>query len=126
MYFFFFFAVSPPSFRLTFNPTVTCPSLASSPNSSGGSPSLSRSTCVAAGGLAWTLLVGVILVFHLLRGGRQALDEAALVRVLTEPKNSLTAQYKALFNMDKVLFSFPFLFFFYFLPGGAARDGRWL
>lgn len=32
--------------------------------------------------------------------GLQALDEEALVRVLTEPKNSLTDQYKALFKYD--------------------------
>lgn len=32
--------------------------------------------------------------------GLQALDEEALVRVLTEPKNSLTDQYKTLFKYD--------------------------
>lgn len=34
------------------------------------------------------------------------LDEAALVRILTEPKNSLTAQYKKLFSLDKVDLNF--------------------
>ena len=32
--------------------------------------------------------------------GEQALDEDALVRVLSEPKNSLISQYKALFEYD--------------------------
>ncbi len=31
-----------------------------------------------------------------------ALDEAALVRILTEPKNALTKQYRKLFDMDSV------------------------
>ena len=34
------------------------------------------------------------------------LDEDALVRILTEPKNALTKQYKALFNMDDVNLEF--------------------
>ncbi len=32
----------------------------------------------------------------------ESLDEAALVRVLKEPKNSIIKQYKALFNLDEV------------------------
>ena len=34
------------------------------------------------------------------------LDEDALVRILTEPKNALTKQYQALFDMDEVKLSF--------------------
>ena len=34
------------------------------------------------------------------------LDEEALVRILTEPKNALTKQYKALFDMDGVNLDF--------------------
>eukprot|EP00039_Didymoeca_costata_P012495 m.180315 g.180315 ORF g.180315 m.180315 type:complete len:521 (-) comp15497_c0_seq2:157-1719(-) len=34
--------------------------------------------------------------------GLSGLNEAALVRVLTEPKNSLTKQYKTLFDLDNV------------------------
>ena len=34
------------------------------------------------------------------------LDEEALVRILTEPKNALTKQYKALFDMDGVNLEF--------------------
>ena len=34
------------------------------------------------------------------------LDEEALVRILTEPKNALTKQYKALFEMDGVNLDF--------------------
>jgi ATP-dependent Clp protease ATP-binding subunit ClpX len=36
----------------------------------------------------------------------QSLDEAALLRILTEPKNSLTRQYKYLFELDNVLLEF--------------------
>ena len=35
-----------------------------------------------------------------------ALDEAALLRILTEPKNSLVRQYKKLFEMDGVTLEF--------------------
>ncbi len=35
-----------------------------------------------------------------------ALDEDALVRILTEPKNSLISQYKKLFQLDKVELEF--------------------
>ena len=34
------------------------------------------------------------------------LDEEALVRILTEPKNALTKQYKSLFDMDGVNLDF--------------------
>ncbi|GHU00585.1 ATP-dependent Clp protease ATP-binding subunit ClpX [Alphaproteobacteria bacterium] len=34
------------------------------------------------------------------------LDEGALVRILTEPKNALTKQYNALFNMENVALTF--------------------
>ena len=34
------------------------------------------------------------------------LDEEALVRILTEPKNALTKQYQALFDMDGVMLDF--------------------
>ena len=34
------------------------------------------------------------------------LDEEALIRILTEPKNALTKQYKALFDMDGVNLEF--------------------
>jgi ATP-dependent Clp protease ATP-binding subunit ClpX len=34
------------------------------------------------------------------------LDEEALIRILTEPKNALTKQYKALFDMDGVTLDF--------------------
>ena len=34
------------------------------------------------------------------------LDEEALVRILTEPKNALTKQYQALFDMDGVALDF--------------------
>lgn len=34
----------------------------------------------------------------------QALDEDALIRVLTEPKNALQAQYRGLFEMEDVCF----------------------
>ncbi len=34
------------------------------------------------------------------------LDEAALVRILREPKNALVKQYEALFNMDKISLEF--------------------
>lgn len=34
----------------------------------------------------------------------QSLDETMLVRILTEPKNSITAQYKLMFDMDGVGF----------------------
>ena len=34
------------------------------------------------------------------------LDKAALVRILTEPKNSLVSQYKKLFALDKVELAF--------------------
>ncbi|VDP06250.1 unnamed protein product [Soboliphyme baturini] len=37
----------------------------------------------------------IIVHFH-------SLDEKLLVRILTEPKNSLTSQYKVLFKMDKI------------------------
>ena len=33
---------------------------------------------------------------------RSDLDKAALVRILTEPKNCLVSQYKKLFDLDKV------------------------
>ena len=36
----------------------------------------------------------------------QALDEHALLRILTEPKNALTKQYKYLFELDNVLLEF--------------------
>ena len=36
------------------------------------------------------------------RSGEQALDEQALVKVLTEPKNCLVSQYKTLFKLDGV------------------------
>ena len=36
----------------------------------------------------------------------EALDEEALIRVLTEPKNALTRQYKKLFDMDGVSLEF--------------------
>lgn len=36
----------------------------------------------------------------------EELDEAALVKILTEPKNSLVKQYKKLFEMDKVNLNF--------------------
>jgi len=36
----------------------------------------------------------------------EALDEDALVRILTEPKNSLVAQYQYLFSLDKVELEF--------------------
>lgn len=38
--------------------------------------------------------------------GLQSLDVNALVRVLTEPKNSIVKQYKSLFGMDKVELEF--------------------
>jgi len=34
------------------------------------------------------------------------LDEAALMRILTEPKNAVVKQFQALFNMDKVKLTF--------------------
>lgn len=43
-------------------------------------------------------LVGRLPVITALNG----LDEEALVRILTEPKNSLVKQYKHLFQLDKV------------------------
>ncbi|MDD3261416.1 MAG: ATP-dependent Clp protease ATP-binding subunit ClpX [Oscillospiraceae bacterium] len=43
-------------------------------------------------------LVGRLPVITALNG----LDEKALVRILTEPKNSLVSQYKRLFQLDKV------------------------
>ncbi|MCL2462902.1 MAG: ATP-dependent Clp protease ATP-binding subunit ClpX, partial [Defluviitaleaceae bacterium] len=36
----------------------------------------------------------------------QALDEAALLRILTEPKNALTKQYKYLFELDNIHLEF--------------------
>ena len=36
----------------------------------------------------------------------EELDEAAMVRILTEPKNSLVKQYQALFTLDDVDLSF--------------------
>lgn len=36
----------------------------------------------------------------------QELDESALVKIMTEPKNALVKQYKKLFNMDEVELSF--------------------
>lgn len=47
-------------------------------------------------------LVGRLPVIAALNG----LDEDALVRILTEPKNSLIAQYKKLFQLDKVELEF--------------------
>lgn len=47
-------------------------------------------------------LVGRLPVIAALSG----LDEAALVRILTEPKNSLISQYKKLFQLDKVELEF--------------------
>ena len=47
-------------------------------------------------------LVGRLPVISALDG----LDEEALVRILTEPKNSLIKQYKKLFQLDKVTLEF--------------------
>ena len=47
-------------------------------------------------------LVGRLPVITSLNG----LDEAALIRILTEPKNSLVNQYKRLFQLDKVELEF--------------------
>ena len=47
-------------------------------------------------------LVGRLPVITALNG----LDEDALVRILTEPKNSLISQYKKLFQLDKVELEF--------------------
>lgn len=41
----------------------------------------------------------VLIPFH-------SLDSSMLVRILTEPKNALVPQYKALLGMDKVELSF--------------------
>lgn len=40
-----------------------------------------------------------------------SLDEQALMRILTEPRNAVVPQYQALFSMDKVISLFAFLFF---------------
>ena len=64
------------------------------------SPRSSRTTCSASGSSpSWWAACPVVVSL-------EALDEEALVRILVEPKNALTKQYKKLFELEDVGLTF--------------------